>query len=50
MRPFVEGLTPDETSAYVEAYDLALAEAYPALPDGRVLFPFTRVFFILERP
>lgn len=49
MRPFVEGLTADETRAYVSAYDAALAKAYPALPDGRVLFPFTRVFFILER-
>ena len=50
MRPFLQRLTPDETSAYVAAYDVALTEAYPALPDGRVLFPFTRVFFILERP
>lgn len=50
MRPFLQRLTPDEASAYVAAYDVALTEAYPALPDGRVLFPFTRVFFILERP
>lgn len=49
MRPFVAGLTPDETRAFVAAYDAALAQAYPALPDGRVMFPFTRVFFILER-
>jgi trans-aconitate 2-methyltransferase len=49
MRPFVAGLTPDETRAYVARYDAALAEAYPALPDGRVLFPFTRVFLVLER-
>jgi trans-aconitate 2-methyltransferase len=49
MRPFLQGLTPDEARAYVAAYDVALAEAYPALPDGRVMFPFTRVFFILER-
>jgi trans-aconitate 2-methyltransferase len=49
MRPFVEGLTPVEAAGYVAVYDAALAEAYPALPDGRVLFPFTRVFFILER-
>lgn len=49
MRPFVAGLTPDETRAFVAAYDAALSRAYPALPDGRVLFPFTRVFFILER-
>ncbi|MDX5351185.1 MAG: methyltransferase domain-containing protein [Paracoccaceae bacterium] len=50
MRPFVQGMTAEEARAYVAAYDLALAGAYPPLPDGRVLFPFTRVFFILERP
>lgn len=49
MRPFVQAMTAGEIRAYVAAYDLALAEVYPALPDGRVLFPFTRVFFILER-
>jgi trans-aconitate 2-methyltransferase len=49
MRPFVDGLTPEESRLFVTAYDAALAEAYPALADGRVLFPFTRVFFILER-
>ena len=50
MRRFVQDMTEAEASAYVAAYDQALAEAYPALPDGRVLFPFTRVFFVLERP
>ncbi len=49
MRPYVAGLSKAEAQAYIAAYDAALAEAYPALPDGRVLFPFTRVFFILER-
>jgi trans-aconitate 2-methyltransferase len=49
MRPFVAGLSLDETRAFVAAYDAALMTAYPTLPDGRVLFPFTRVFFILER-
>lgn len=49
MRRFVQGMTPDEVQAYVAAYDLALAEAYPPQPDGRVVFPFTRVFFTLER-
>ncbi|WP_374398539.1 methyltransferase domain-containing protein [Tabrizicola sp.] len=50
MRPFVAGMSAEEAQAYVAAYDAALAAAYPALPDGRVLFPFTRVFFVLERP
>jgi trans-aconitate 2-methyltransferase len=50
MRPYLAAMSADEARAYVAAYEVALAEAYPALPDGRVLFPFTRVFFILERP
>jgi len=49
MRRFVQGMTEDEVQAYVTVYDLALAEVYPALSDGRVIFPFTRVFFTLER-
>lgn len=49
MRPFLAELDEAETRAYLAACDAALAGAYPPLPDGRVLFPFTRVFFILER-
>ena len=41
--------TAEAAAPMSPTYDAALAEAYPALPDGRVLFPFTRVFFILER-
>ncbi len=48
MRPFVAAMASEEAQAYLAAYDAALAEAYPPLPNGRVLFPFTRVFFILE--
>ena len=50
MRPFIDGLGTDDRRAYIAAYDAALTQAYPALPDGRVPFPFTRVFFVLERP
>jgi trans-aconitate 2-methyltransferase len=50
MRRFVASMTADETTAYVAAYDAALADVYPTWPGGRVPFPFTRVFFILERP
>lgn len=49
MRPYVRDLTPEERRAFVAAYDEVLAFAYRPLPDGRVLFPFTRVFFVLER-
>ncbi len=50
MRPFLERLTNRETKRYLAAYDEALAVAYPALPDGSVLMPFRRVFFILTMP
>lgn len=50
MRPYVAELTEAERAAFVTAYDAELVQAYPALPDGRILFPFTRVFFVLERP
>jgi trans-aconitate 2-methyltransferase len=48
MRPFVEKLSAAEAEAYVSAYDKALASAYPVLPDGSVLMPFRRVFFVLK--
>lgn len=50
MRPFVDLLNPDETQAFVARYDEALAAAYPAEADGSVLFPFRRVFIILQVP
>lgn len=49
MRPFVQQMTAHEAVAYVAAYDRALAEVYPSVPSGQVLFPFTRVFFVLQR-
>ena len=47
MRPFVEKLNAAECAAFVAAYEEALMVAYPALPDGSVLMPFRRVFFVL---
>jgi trans-aconitate 2-methyltransferase len=49
-RPVLDRLTPDEARRFLAAYDVALEEAYPRLSDGTVLFPFRRLFFILERP
>jgi len=50
MRPFVARLDPAEAARFLAAYEAALAMAYPAEPDGGVLFPFRRVFFTLRRP
>lgn len=49
MRPIVERLDESETAAYLAAYDAALNDAYPAEADGRVLFPFRRLFLTLVR-
>lgn len=49
MRPFLDRLSPAEAEAFVARYEAALSAAYPAEPDGSVLFPFRRVFLILTR-
>lgn len=50
MRPFLQKMSTAEAVMYIATYDRALEDAYPALPSGEVLFPFTRVFLVLERP
>jgi trans-aconitate 2-methyltransferase len=50
MRPFLQALTAAEAVAFVAAYDDALARAYPAEDDGRVLFPFRRLFLTIQTP
>lgn len=49
MRPFVEQMSDAERGTFVAAYEAELAARYPQEADGSVLFPFTRVFFVLER-
>ncbi|MFE3837351.1 methyltransferase domain-containing protein [Pseudogemmobacter sonorensis] len=50
MLPYLARLSEAEGEALIRAYDAALAEAYPLLPDGGALFPFRRLFFVHERP
>ena len=49
MRPFLENLDARDAAAFTDAYDAALAQAYPPMADGRVMFPFQRVFFTVTR-
>ena len=49
MRPFRDRLTAAEGAAFTARYEEALPAAYPAEPDGGVLFPFRRLFFVLTR-
>jgi trans-aconitate 2-methyltransferase len=51
LRPFLDALTCDEDrSRFIADYGAAIRPAFPARPDGRVLFPFLRLFLIAYRP
>jgi trans-aconitate 2-methyltransferase len=50
LRPFLDALPDDaERENFLADYTDRIAEAYPAQPDGRVLFPFRRFFLIAYR-
>ncbi len=49
LRPYLDPLDAAGRSAFLARYEAAIAEAYPALPDGSVLLPFPRLFFVATR-
>jgi trans-aconitate 2-methyltransferase len=50
LRPFLEKLSnPDDQTRFLTDYLSALKKAYPTRADGRVLFPFRRLFLIAYR-
>jgi trans-aconitate 2-methyltransferase len=50
MRPFLDALPDDQTrQRFTEDYVVAVRALYPPRPDGRVLFPFRRLFLIAHR-
>ena len=49
MTPFLAALEADEVPRFIGDVSARVAEAYPPLPDGRVLFAFRRVFVVAER-
>jgi trans-aconitate 2-methyltransferase len=46
LRPFLDRLPEEEKENFREAFGDAVAELYPAQGDGRVLFPFPRLFVL----
>jgi trans-aconitate 2-methyltransferase len=50
MRPFLDALPTDaERERFKAEYLAAIREVYHARPDGRVLFPFRRLFMVAYR-
>jgi trans-aconitate 2-methyltransferase len=49
LRPFLAPLDADERQSFLAQYRKELADAYPPLPDGRVLLPFPRLFIVASR-
>lgn len=47
-RPYLEKFDSDGQAQLVAAYDREVAASYPLRQDGSVLFPFKRLFFVLE--
>jgi trans-aconitate 2-methyltransferase len=49
LRPFIDPLPACERTAFLARYEAAITEAYPEEPDGTVLLPFPRLFFVARR-
>jgi len=49
LRPFLDPLDAPEREDYLARYEAAIANAYPVEPDGTVLLPFPRLFFVATR-
>ncbi|RMF34542.1 MAG: methyltransferase domain-containing protein [Alphaproteobacteria bacterium] len=48
-RPFLQQLDAAETVAFWAAYDEVLGQAYPPDAEGGVIYPFRRLFIVLQR-
>jgi trans-aconitate 2-methyltransferase len=49
LNPFLAVLDGDARRTFLADYTTLIARAYPPLADGRVLFPFRRVFLVAIR-
>ena len=49
LRPYLDPLDATEATAFLARLQAAIAEAYPVMPDGSVLLPYPRLFFIATR-
>jgi trans-aconitate 2-methyltransferase len=49
LRPYLARLSADEQGPFLDQYQARLAQAYPPLADGKVLFRFPRLFIVAVR-
>jgi trans-aconitate 2-methyltransferase len=49
MRPYLEALADDETKQFEQLVLDGYRQAFPVQANGRVLFPFKRLFFIAHK-
>ena len=49
MRPYLEPLDADEQKRFIDRCREELIRAYPKQVDGRVLFPFLRIFIVATK-
>ena len=49
LMQFLDRLDPTERVDFEADYALRLRAAYPRLPDGSTLFPFRRLFIVLQK-
>jgi trans-aconitate 2-methyltransferase len=49
LLPYLQGLGAGETASLLDRCRSGLSGLYPPQPDGKVLFPFRRLFFVATR-
>lgn len=48
LRPIMAALEDDEREIFASDYKRALTQAYPPRPDGKTVFPFKRIFIVVQ--
>ena len=49
LRPYLDNMPVSDQPKFIAAYQSLIAAAYPPQSDGRILFPFRRLFLIAYR-